>query len=90
MPVSDLRSEIWKTFSRVVEAGTAEKLDFAGCLSCNQVYRFTRATGTLALHQHAERCTAKTSKKGEGPMDKYMKVEVSKELKQIIYTALAQ
>ena len=90
MPVSDLRSDIWESFSRVAVAGTAEKLDFAGCLNCNLVYRFTRTTGTTALREHADRCKTKTNKQEEGPMDKYVKVDVPKELKQIISNALAQ
>ena len=89
-PVTDARSDMWKTFARVVVAGTHEKLDFVSCVNCNMVYKFTRSTGTTVFVEHAGHCVPKLHGKDEGPMDKFLKKTVPQELKRNIYTALAQ
>ena len=90
MPVTDGKSDMWKTFARVGVAGTHEKLDFAGCINCNLVYKFTRSTGTTAFVEHAGNCVSKSHGKDEGPINKFLKKTVPQELKRNIYTALAQ
>ena len=90
IPVTDKKSDMWKTFARVGVAGTHEELDFAGCINCNLVYKFTRSTGTTAFVEHAGHCTSKPHGKDGGPMDEFLKKTVPQDLKRDIYTALAQ
>ncbi|GAU94693.1 hypothetical protein RvY_06418 [Ramazzottius varieornatus] len=77
---------VWEDFLRVVTVGTDEVLDFVACKNCTQVYTFSIKTGTTSLLHHSAKCKEKAA----GSIQRYLKVGVTTEEKQLMSEALAK